>query len=226
MVAFFAVAAAISAGAISMSSMSPIALATGVTSEGSTMMGHVEYVVRDANGNIKQYQQLDNMVVDTGDSCVIYAAFGDADLSGTGCAISANGFTTIAIANGTSNAIVGTDTDLSAAQNNAVAITGTPGIMSTITDATPAGTDGTDASTVVLATERPFTFFAGGTTTNATTVTSAGLFDRPCSTLTAQGICTADDGTMNMFAAQEISVVVGDGDSLDVTWTITVGDAS
>lgn len=78
----------------------------------------------------------------------------------------------------------------------------------------------TNGGTATIATASPFTFVSG---VNNTTVLSAGLFDSICTQ--AAGTCTAAYPA-NMFSVQSISVTATGGDSLDVTWTITVGNAS
>ena len=182
-------------------------------------MGHVEYVVRDSAGNVKQYQQLDNEVVDKGDNCVITLAFGS---TGHGCS-SASTFQYIGISNATTGTITGTMTTIGTSGTSTdVAASGQDGIMATKLGAV-SGSAGTDGSTVTIATQNPFTFDSE-TTTNGTNVEAAGLFDAGCSGIASEGFCNANASTMNMFAAQVIDVTVANGDSLDVTWTITVGD--
>lgn len=227
MIALLTVVSAVSVGAISMSENSSFALATGgVTPEVGTMMGHVEYIVRDSSGNIVQYQQLDNMVVNQGDNCVITAAFQTTAAGGSdvGCTFSSDGFRFIGIGNDTQT-IAATHTTLSNTATT-TASSGAAGIMAVRADANTVGSASSNGGTVIIATETPFTF-TDGTITNATAVKTAGLFDATCSGNDAtHGYCTANSGTMNMFAAQAIDVTVGDGDSLDVTWTITVGNSS
>jgi len=77
-----------------------------------------------------------------------------------------------------------------------------------------------NGGTAEIATPSPFKFVAG---VNNTTVLSAGLFDSICTQ--AAGTCTAVYPP-NMFSVQTISVPVSGGDSLSVTWTITVGNSS
>ncbi len=69
--ALIAAISAVSIGAISMNGFSAIPFATAsVNPESGTMMGHVEYVLRDSDGNIKSYVQGDNIVVNKGDDCI------------------------------------------------------------------------------------------------------------------------------------------------------------
>ena len=90
-IAAFAVAAAIAVSAISINTIPSYALATGsISPEAGTVMGHVEYVVRDMNGDIKSYTQLDNMVVNKGDDCVLVTMF--KTTTGSTCTFSSDGF--------------------------------------------------------------------------------------------------------------------------------------
>ncbi|MGY5151390.1 MAG: hypothetical protein ACW9XA_03875 [Candidatus Nitrosopumilus sp. bin_6a] len=224
LIALLAVVSAVSVGAISMNTSPSLALATGAISpeSGAAMMGHVEYVVRDSTGAIKSYHQSDNMVVNRGDDCVLVSIF--KTTTGSTCSFSSAGFTYIGIGNGTLN-VDAADTTLVDGGGTAVA-TAAGGIMATKQDTTVTGVASSNGGTVTIATENPFTF-VDSTITNSTTVTSAGLFDGPCTTVDAStGRCTANGTPPNMFSAQTISVEVTAGDSLDVTWTITVGSTS
>ncbi len=221
MIALIAVISAVSIGAISMNDFSAIPFATAsVSPESGAMMGHVEYILRDSNGNIKSYVQGDNQVVDRGDNCVMAYSFNPSDSAGTDfCVTNANGFRFIGIGNAT--ATIGSEARTLTNQATTIAASAVGGLMAMKTDSTLVFTNSTDGGTVVIATETPFVFTAGK---NATTVLSAGLFDATC-TATA-GICTAYASPQNMFSVQAISVVVAGGDTLNVTWTITVGNSS
>ena len=228
MIALIAVITAASIGVISVNGFSAIPLATAsVSPESGTMMGHVEYIVRDANNNIKSYTQGDNMVVNKGDDCVIGYAFQTTAAGGPdNCTVSADGFRFIGIGNMTHTVFANSTTLVG--QSTTVASSGINGLMAVRNDTNTVGTASSDGGTVVIATETPFLFFTTtGQISNATTVTTAGLFDATCSAISSTGgHCTANAGVMNMFSAQQISVAVGNGDSLSVTWTITVGNAS
>lgn len=228
-VALIAAISAVSIGAISMNEFTvPLAIASA-SPESGTMMGHVEYILRDADGNIKSYTQGDNMVVNRGDDCSIAYMFQPTSTTG-GADVCTNfnpaGFHFIGIGNGTIT-VDAADTTLLDAGATTVATSAADGLMSVRWDNNTAATASSNGGTVVIATESPFTFSTSGAATNATTVTAAGLFDNTCSTQsTTTGVCTANTGVMNMFSAQSISVAVSDGDSLSVTWTITVGSAA
>jgi len=223
MVALIAVISAASIGAISMNGFSAIPLvAASVSPESGSIMGHVEYILYDADGNIKSYVQGDNQVVDRGDNCVMAYTFGpgnpgaDTDF----CVSNANGFRFIGIGNAT--ATINSEATTLTNQATTVATSTDDGLMAMRTDPTLVFTNSTDGGTVVVNTEAPFTFTTG---VNTTTVLSAGLFDKTCTT-SANGICTAYAADQNMFSVQSISVPVSGGDSLSVTWTITVGSGS
>lgn len=212
-IAVFAVAAVIAVSAITINTISSSALATGVLkSESGYMSGHVEYVVRDSNGNIKAYLQGDNMVVDRGDDCVAQLLFGQ----GTGtCSPSATNFRFIGIGN-SSVAINNDSTTIGDAANTSV-----DGLMAIREDNTPSQpATSNNGTSVTLSTPSAFTFGAG----NATIVRQAAIFDATCTGM-ASGYCTGAAG--NMFAAQTFSspLTVTSGDSLSVTWTITVGNS-
>lgn len=228
-VALIAAISAVSIGAISMNGFTvPLAIASA-SPESGTMMGHVEYILRDADGNIKSYTQADNMVVNRGDDCSIAYMFQPNSYTGGGdVCTNANpaGFQFIGIGNGTIT-VDAADTTLLDGGATTVADTTNDGLMAVKWDNNTVATASSNGGTVVIATETPFTFATGGAGfTNTTTVTAAGLFDHSCNGQTAGGICTSNTGVMNMFSAQSISVAVSDGDSLSVTWTITVGNSS
>jgi hypothetical protein len=51
---------------------------------GAYMTGHVETILRDADGNIKEYRQSDNLISNTGENCTLRLLFGTTQGSGTG----------------------------------------------------------------------------------------------------------------------------------------------
>lgn len=221
MIALIAVISAVSIGAISMNGFSAIPLvAASVSPESGAIMGHVEYILRDGDGNVKSYIQGDNMVVNKGDDCVIAYAFQKGETADQ-CTAQTNGFRYIGIGNG-SLTVDAADTTLVDGGSTAVA-QAAGGLMAMRFDSnTEQASSSSNGGSVVIATESPFTFTAG---VNNTSVTAAGLFDAAC-TANASGQCTAYASPQNMFSAQTISVAVAGGDSLSVTWTITVGNSS
>jgi hypothetical protein len=234
MIALIAVISAASIGAISMNGFSAIPFATAsVSPESGTMMGHVETILRDANGNIKLYSQGDNIVTNKGDDCTIAYAFQTSAAGGAdNCTgITADGFRFIGIGNATTFVPGNGDTTLvtggalTVATRGAAATNG--GIMAVRADSDTVGTASSSGGNVAINNPVAFTF----NSSNATTVTMAGLFDATCSGLASNGACTANGaGTMRMFSVQQLSgasgIIVAAGDSLAVTWTITVGNGS
>ncbi len=179
---------------------------------GAYMMGHVETIVRDTDGNIKEYRQSDNVITNNGEDCVVKLLFQD---DGAGAGLGSNVGTNtcvgslnqpweyIAIGTGSVNAN-GTDTDLGAE----TAASGlTRGVATTKTYSNSTGTGPTSASSITL--ERTFTNNSGG----SVSVTESGLFNE-----------TSSSSTDSMFARQTFSgIAVNNGDSLTVRWTINIG---
>ena len=234
MIALIAVISAASIGAISINGFSAIPFATAsVSPESGVMMGHVESIVRDVNGNIKSYSQGDNIVTNIGDDCTISPIFSTAAAGGVdnGCTLSAGGFRFIGIGNATTFAPGNGDTTLVTGGATTVATRGAAGtnggIMAVRADSDTVATASTGTGgNVVINHPTAFTF----NSSNATTVTLAGLFDATCSGVAVNGACTANASTMHMFSAQQLNgasgIIVAAGDSLAVTWTITVGNSS
>ena len=166
------------------------------------MLGHVEYTVKDAQGQIKQYAQGDNAIVESGKDCSAQRIFNASDNSGTGtsvCGINGDGFNFIAIGNG-SGAVDGTelqlDTDAPTNTGEIDRVAGTVSIDNSGTDA---------VATITTAT--PFAF----TGISSTIVEQSGLFD----------IGTAAGG--NMFSMRDnLGINVTSADTLSVTWKITL----
>jgi len=173
--------------------------------ETSKMLGHVTYELRGADGNIKNYFQSDNLIVDIGTDCAAHAIF---DTAGTDvCTLGTNGgFAFIAIGNATGQTAEASDLALD--------VEGTNGEVdrSDFIDALiTAAASPTDDTTVAIASPA-FTFEGLGP--SGTKITQSGLFD------------SAAGG--NMFSIRDIPGVDGTGlgvlnaDTLSVTWTITL----
>lgn len=182
--------------------------------ETGQMLGHVTYELRGADGNIKNYFQSDNVIVDIGTDCAAQVIFDTTDDgSGTGdndvCTPGANGgFAFIAIGNATAATAEEADTALDVDVNGDGEVARSVYIDATITAAdTVAG----DSTTVSIASPA-FTF--GELGPSGTKITQSGLFDDPT--------------VGNMFSIRDIPGVDGSGlgvlnaDTLSVTWTITL----
>jgi len=227
------IAGFISLDAISATSFVTMKVASDVQ-ETSQMIGHVTYVLRDADGSIIHYSQSDNVIVDVGIDCAATAIFDTAGSSmkddGTGnmipvCALGGNGgFAFIAIGNATG---LTSTNPLSSAIDTALLSTG-GGVGSFGTD----GGDEMDRTDFISASIVSADSVAGTFTTvtipstqfsfpdlgtSGTVITQSGLFDSIDNT-----------GSNNMFSAKDVpgttgsGLAVGNADTLSVTWTITL----
>jgi len=166
--------------------------------ESAYMIGHVEYTVRGADGQVKQYVQGDNLIVQRGKDCAAQMIFDNS--SSTACTITSGttGFNFIAIGNAT-GAVSGDELQLDTG-TSVGEIDRTPGTVTI--DIT--GTD----TIATITTTTPFAF----TSISSTTVQQSGLFD---------------DGTAisgNMFAMRNaLAIPVTSADTLAATWKITLG---
>ena len=234
--AIIAVAAiGIGASGISASTMITASATPTMVSNGA-ISGHLEYVLKDADGNIKHYGQTDNFVTDIGDRCVAEDLFEVNSQDGADTDCTGLNFNIIAIANTTSVTIDDSITMATETSTNE-----DTGIMaSRLVDAAVgtagAGTNG-GVTTTISNTATPFSFNnQGATTTNATyagaapqtiTLQTAYLMDVECAfNDSANGhLC---DGvalpTGQILAAQSLSaLVVNNGDTLGISWDVTVG---
>jgi hypothetical protein len=170
--------------------------------ESAYMIGHVEYTVRGADGQVKQYAQGDNLIVEKGKDCAAKMIFDNS--SSTACTITSGttGFNFIAIGNATGDGVTGNELQL----DTGVTVGEIDRTSGTVTiDIT--GTD----TIATITTTTPFAF----TSISSTTVEQSGLFD---------------DGTAlrgNMFAMRDdLGIFVNSADTLSVTWTITLGSTT
>ena len=188
----------------------------------------------DSNDQIVKYVQGDNTVVNHGKDCVAENTFGVDSPECVGN-IAGTAFNYIAIGNGTQGVTIPAFSNLIQLTNstaNGCTATGESGeinrfqVTPTRTSAATnsSGTVGT-GTVIELNTATAFDF----TTANATTIYQSGIFNS-AETAQSNGQCdTAPKGGVgtNMFAIQELNsangIVVTDGDSLSVKWTITVG---
>ena len=207
----------ISLDSISATSFGTMKVASDIQETGK-MIGHVTYELRGADGNIKQYLQSDNVIVQDGTDCAAAAIF---DTDDAICSLGTDGFAYIAIGNATKASGATADPDDSALDESdgGVAAFGTGGGgemgRSVLIDADITAATATDQTTVSIASE-PFVFDAANLDVgpNDTFVTQSGLFD------------SATGG--NMFSIRDIpptatGLQVTEADTLSVTWTITLG---
>ena len=182
---------------------------------GAYMTGHVETILRDADGNIKEYRQSDNLITNNGENCVLKLLFQDDGSggglgSGTGtgrCTGSLNSpWHVIALGTGGATAVNGTDYIL-ATETSATGLARAVATTKTWTNSTAQASTG--SAQIVMA--KTFTNTSGGTVT----VSESGLFNS-----------TTPAGS-GMFARQTFSgIAVNNNDSLTVQWTVNVGGTS
>jgi len=177
--------------------------------ESFNMIGHVEYTVLDSNGQIKQYVQGDNRIVDVGRNCSAKLIFNSTDDSGV-CTPLNTGFNFIGIGNGTfanSDSAIQLDDDTGAAGCDGDSGTADVCEMDRVAGEVSIDTSNSGTTIVSVTTVTPFTFNHGGTIP----INESGLFD---------------DGAVgggNMFSNRAVSgISVTSADTLAVTWTITL----
>lgn len=168
-------------------------------------MGHVELLQKNAVGDTIGYFQSDNLVMDDGKDCVAIRTFDTANALAT-CG-SFGEFQFIAL--GDTQCVSCEDGTRTTLQGEMTTRRADTSIAAFTTASDPAGTQ------VIINTEVPFNIGPGNNTNN---VFEVGLFDT----------ITASSG--NVFAIRNSTATspnpgidVNDGDTLDVTWTITVG---
>ena len=192
---------AIVAGVVGLISTDAISATSLVSMQGASdfhesglIIGHVTYEVLGADGHVKQYLQSDNLITNRGTDCAATAIF---DSSDPVCATPGN-FAFIAIGNGTGPAVA-INTALSTVSGGEIA-------RSISINAGIAVNTGSGTIVTLTNSGTPFTFTA--LRTAGTTVTQSGLFNA-----TSGG---------SMFSIRDVSVPVGNADTLAVTWTITL----
>ncbi len=175
------------------------------TSDHFGIMGHIEFTATDSDGNIKQYIQTDNTIINIGENCMGELLF-DVDMTGGGDACTGTGITTGT--HGSSGAgftflAIGLNTGATAEAENNVGMDTQSGsrIQETSQVPTPStGASGTSGQVVLSEVFTP----------GAVTIAEAGLFDAS----------TAG----NMLARQVFTgIPLGASDQLTVQWTITIG---
>ena len=176
------------------------------TMEAGFLMGHIEIIHTDSEGNIISYQQTDNAIVNEGRNCTAMALFGPG--SNTSCDDHSPGpYNVVGIGNGTeltenttATALIGEITDNNMARANAVVT------VSQVSAAT------TDEGNAVARVSAVFTW-QGGTTN---TVNQAGLFNQ-----------TAISGD-STFAIKDFpsAVAMNTNDQLTVNWDITISGSN
>jgi len=181
------------------------------------MIGHVEYTVRGADGQIKQYIQGDNEIVERGKDCSAQAIFGTG--TNTVCTNSGFGFKFIAIGNGTH--VGGSETTqlVDSIGNEGCDGISTTGDTCEIQRKQATVTyvvTGPNTQVTITNSADPFTFNHGDNNNalnGEIAITESGLFDD----------VTLGFAADNLFSIKPISgISVTNADTLSVTWTITL----
>ena len=174
------------------------------TMEAGSLMGHIEIIHTDSEGNILSYQQTDNAIVNEGRNCTAMALFGPG--SNTSCDDHTPGpYNVVGIGNGTLPSVSGltTQTDLGTEiTDNNMARANAVVTVSQVSAATA------NSDPAVARVSAVFTW--QGSTTN--TVNQAGLFNQT----TISGDST--------FAIKDFPspVAMNTNDQLTVNWDITI----
>lgn len=184
---------------------------TTATAESGNLLGHIEVIHTDSDGNIKSYQQTDNVVMNTGKNCAAKLLFGINALStASNCTLNAGStFTTI----GLSAAAIGTPATTATTLSGEYLLSGgvCAGICNrangtaTVSSSADATSDGASKTTRI---SKTFTL------TNASaTIRSAGLFN------------STSTSTYSVFAERAFTsaVSMAANDQLTVNWDITLG---
>ena len=204
MVAIVAMAVGMAGFSLSDGSFAISQTDSSVMASGATMMGHLEVIHRDAEGNILSYSQSDNAILNEGRNCTAVALFGTA--ANSACSADPGTYDVISL----------TATSISGANLNLLDLTtelvnGTnAGLGRSDATVSEQGT-ATAASGTSLATARvSHTFISTGG--SSVTVTSAGLVN------------STDIDTSSIFAAKDFasSVTMNTNDQLTVNWDIDV----
>ena len=175
---------------------------------GASLMGHIEIIHQDSEGNILSYQQTDNAIVNEGRNCVAVLLFGP--LSNTVCDDETPGqYQFVGLGNGT--ILAGSDTTISDLTGQIDDQAGPQGLartdaIVTITQKSAATVDDDTAEARISA---QFTWNGGATNT----VNQAGLFNQ-----------TTTGATSGTFALKDFPspVAMNTLDQLTVNWDITI----
>ncbi len=176
------------------------------TMDGGEILGHIELIHTDKDGNVISYQQTDNAIVNDGRNCVAMLLFGPNSGCRTATASGLGKYTVIGVGNGT--ALSGSTSQLilnGGINDNGIART--TGTLDTFTNST------NNNDPAVQRIKATFTW--SGSTTNV--VTQAGLFND-----TALGTSTSTFALKNFPS----SVSMNNGDQLTVNWDITISGTS
>lgn len=213
-------------------------------SDNSRILGHVTYVVRGPDGNIKSYMQSDNTRTVQGIDCAFQFLFAKQDGSQvlttnstlTGCGVATagsshfNGFNVIGLINGTGTTVTlnGTDIPTAGTYGNKCGCTGSAGSRAS-------SNDGYINNSGIASNEggpQPAASITGSSTTyNQITITSPTFAFSNTSGMNIRGsmLVNSTSPTAAVAFAENFlgsspgtAVKVGTADTLTVTWTLTL----
>ncbi|KAF6248195.1 hypothetical protein C6990_01805 [Nitrosopumilus sp. b3] len=175
-------------------------------SEGGSILGHMEIIHTDNEGNILSYQQTDNAIVNDGRNCTAMLLFGQNSGCTAGTASALGKYTVIGISNGSALVDTTLNTVLPAEITVGDGLNAVAGSLGTFTNSTA------DSDPAIQRITNQFTYSSSATQTG-NTINAAGLFNQ-----TGLG---ADRG---VFALKNFpsSVTMNPGDQLTVNWDITI----
>lgn len=187
-----------------------VAPATMVQSDATGLMGHITLTVTDADGEITQYRQTDNTIINAGEDCISVAMFNIA--TGTENCVDATGaaFEFIALGTGGNAGASGTCGSQPAESDGT--------LFTEVTEGTNAGLDKTQATTrsnaaASGATGAVATLSADFTSSSGTVAINEALLSNLVTS-------TSGDTVAHQCFAP---VNVGTADTLTVEWQITTG---
>ena len=169
------------------------------TNDGQAYKGHIILKHFDAEGNLLAYQQTDNVITFTGKNCASNLVFGTGFANCTTPLV----FDKIALSTDAGAGFTDADTTL---PGECITATCGAGLDARLAGPVTASTVGAAGVNAVVQIQQTFTSTSG----IGPTIASAGLFDAL--------------STGNLFALRGFTptVVVNNGDSIQITWLITV----
>ncbi len=180
---------------------------------GADILGHIELIQTDSEGNILSYQQTDNAIMNEGRNCTATLLFGVNDTSANTdkCGAFSNGnighYRVIAIGNGTILSTDNRQTLFTSEMNSTSNVEGMDRAIGTATFT--ASASGTTGDTADVRIQKQFTY-TGSQAGNSIKV--AGLFN------------STDLASDSLFALKEFpsAVSMNNGDQLTVNWDISI----
>ena len=172
------------------------------TSEGASILGHIELIHTDSEGKILSYQQTDNAIVSEGRACTAMLLFGANSECNAASATGLGTFRAIAVGNGS---LLAADTTANAL-NSEITGDGLERVLGSLGTYTATSGTGTDATQRIT---NQFTY-TGSQAGNV--ISQAGLFN------------STTVGTDIAFALKNFpsNVTMNNGDQLTVNWDITI----